>query len=128
MEEGAFGLSAGLIYVPAIFAKTEELVELCRVVSRFNGVFSIHVRGEGKNGLEAIKEAIRIAKEADVPLEISHLKAFGRGSWGESVKRLRVIEEAREEGVDVTADYLPLYFRHDFHSRPISALASQRGR
>jgi len=110
MREGAFGLSAGLIYIPGIFAKTEELVELCSVVSDYGGIFSIHVRGEGDTGVEAIKEAIEIARKTRVPLEISHLKAEGKRNWGKIRERLELIETARSEGVDVTADFYPYTF------------------
>ncbi|MBS7249677.1 MAG: D-aminoacylase [Candidatus Freyarchaeota archaeon] len=114
MREGAFGLSAGLIYVPGIFTKTEELIELCKVVSKYEGIFAIHIRGEGDTGMQAIKEAIEIARKAQVPLEISHFKAEGKRNWGKAQERLRLIEDARSEGVDVTADFYPYTFALTF--------------
>ncbi|MEM3562201.1 MAG: D-aminoacylase [Candidatus Jordarchaeaceae archaeon] len=114
MREGAFGLSAGLIYVPGIFTKTEELIELCKVVSKYEGIFTIHIRGEGDTGVQAIKEAIEIARTAQVPLEISHFKVEGKRNWGKAQERLRLIEDARSEGVDVTADFYPYTFALTF--------------
>lgn len=114
MKEGAFGLSAGLIYMPAIFAKTEELIELCKVVSKYNGIFTIHIRGEGDTGLEAMQEAIEIARIARVPLEISHLKSEGKRNWEKAHERLELIENARKEGLDVTADFYPYTFALTF--------------
>ncbi|MGQ9719874.1 MAG: N-acyl-D-amino-acid deacylase family protein [Candidatus Jordarchaeum sp.] len=114
MRAGAFGLSAGLIYIPGIFAENEELIELCKVVSKYGGIFTMHIRGEGDTGIEAIQEAVEIARKANVPLEISHFKCEGKRNWGNASKRLELIENARKEGLDVTADFYPYTFALTF--------------
>jgi N-acyl-D-aspartate/D-glutamate deacylase len=110
MKAGAFGLSAGLEYMPGMFAKPEELIELCRIVAQYNGVFTIHVRNEGDLGNKAIKEAIKIAEESGVSLEISHLKLDGKRNWGKAEERLTLIEQARSRGIEVTTDVYPYTF------------------
>jgi N-acyl-D-amino-acid deacylase len=107
LAAGGIGLSSGLIYPPGIFATTEELVELCRVVARHGGLYASHIRDEGDHLLEAVGEAIRIGEEAGVPVEISHHKATGRANWGRVSESLRLIEEARARGLDVTVDVYP---------------------
>jgi len=107
MDAGAFGLSSGLIYPPGIYCKTWELVELAKVVSKHGGIYASHIRGEGKTLIEAVKEAIRVGEEAGVPVQISHHKAAGKTYWGETLKTLSMMEEARERGVDVACDVYP---------------------
>ncbi len=107
MEEGAFGMSTGLIYPPGCYADTEEIVELCKVVARFGGLYSSHIRGEESQLLESVGEAIEIGEKAGVPVEISHHKAAGKRNWGKVRKSLKMIEEARSQGVDVTCDVYP---------------------
>lgn len=107
MEEGAFGLSSGLIYPPGCYACTEELIELCRVVAKYKGLYSSHIRGEGERLVDSVKEAIEIGEKAGVPVEISHHKAAGKASWGKVKQTLRMIEKAREKGVEVTCDVYP---------------------
>jgi len=107
MEAGAFGLSTGLIYPPGVFAKTEEIVALAEVVASHGGVYDSHIRGEGKNLLEAVKEAITIGERAGLPVEISHHKASNKAVWGKSAETLRMMEEARSRGVDITVDQYP---------------------
>lgn len=107
MEEGAFGMSTGLIYPPGCYADTGEIVELCKVVARFGGLYSSHIRGEEGMLLESIEEAIEIGEKARVPVEISHHKAAGKRNWGKVRKSLKMIEEARSQGVDVTCDVYP---------------------
>ncbi|MCW3992353.1 MAG: amidohydrolase family protein, partial [Candidatus Bathyarchaeota archaeon] len=104
MEAGAFGLSTGLIYPPGIFARTEEIIELAKVAARYGGVYDSHIRGEGKTLLRAVEEAITIGERAGLPVQISHHKAAAREVWGKSVETLRMMEEARGRGVDVTLD------------------------
>ncbi|MFH1941879.1 MAG: D-aminoacylase [bacterium] len=104
MEQGAFGLSTGLEYTPSSFAKTEELIELSKVVSRLNGVYATHMRSEDLKLEEAVDEAIRIAKEADVDLQISHLKANQKRNWHKLPSVLERIARAGREGVRVHAD------------------------
>ena len=111
MEEGALGLSTSLIYVPDLFASTDEIVALARVAARYGGSYITHQRDEGDDGavgLDAsLDEVFRIAREAQIPAEIYHLKASGRRTWGRMPELLRRIEEARAEGLDVSADQYP---------------------
>ena len=107
MEAGAYGLSTGLIYPPGCYAKTEEIIELAKVVAKYGGIYASHIRGEGKTLLEAVREAIRIGEEARIPVEISHHKAASKRVWGKSVETLKMMEEARKRGVDVTCDQYP---------------------
>jgi N-acyl-D-amino-acid deacylase len=107
MEAGAFGMSTGLIYPPGIYSKTEELIELAGVVAKYGGIYTSHIRGEGTTLIEAVKEAIEIGEEGKLPIEISHHKAAGKPQWGKSEETLRLMEEARERGVEVTCDQYP---------------------
>jgi N-acyl-D-aspartate/D-glutamate deacylase len=107
MEAGAFGMSTGLIYPPGIYSKTEELIELAGVVAKYGGIYTSHIRGEGTTLIEAVKEAIEIGEEGKLPIEISHHKAAGKPQWGKSKETLRLMEEARERGVEVTCDQYP---------------------
>jgi N-acyl-D-amino-acid deacylase len=107
MEDGVFGMSVGLAYPPGLFAKTDELVELAKIVGEYGGVFASHIRNEGAGVFEAISEAVRIGREANVSVEISHIKVMGRGNWGRSSEIIKTIEEARRSGVDVAADQYP---------------------
>ncbi len=107
MQEGAMGLSTGLIYAPACFAQPEELVALARVTCEEGGVLTCHMRSEGEGLLEAIREILDVAREADVPLQISHLKTSGERNWGKLSEALHLIEEAQAQGQDVTADRYP---------------------
>jgi len=107
MKEGAFGMSTGLIYPPSCYADTKELVELARVVAEYGGIYATHIRGEGATLIQAVREAIEIGEKAGVPVEISHHKASGRANWGRVRQTLRMMEEARERGVDVTCDVYP---------------------
>ena len=107
MRVGAFGLSSGLVYTPGRNATTEELVELCKVVARYRGLYFTHIRNEGDMLLEAVAEAAGIGRSAGVPVHIAHFKAMGRPNWGKVVHALMIIEEARGEGVDITCDFYP---------------------
>jgi hypothetical protein len=94
METGAFGMSTGLIYPPGLFAATDELVELARVVAGYGGIYASHIRGEGATLLDAIREAITIAEQAGLPVEVSHHKAVGRPNWGMVHASLRTRHES----------------------------------
>lgn len=107
MEDGACGMSTGLIYPPGCYAMTEELVELCKVVASYGGIYASHIRGEGESLLEAVREAIRIGEEAGLPVEISHHKAGGKANWGKVTDSLKMMDDARGRGVDVTCDVYP---------------------
>jgi N-acyl-D-amino-acid deacylase len=104
MEAGALGIGSSLIYPPAFYAKTEELIELCKVASEYNGKYISHMRSEGNQLLQAIDELLRISKEANIPAEIYHLKAAGQPNWGKADAMLAKIEEAQKAGLKITAD------------------------
>jgi N-acyl-D-amino-acid deacylase len=107
MEEGALGVGSSLIYVPATFASTEELIELCKVAAEYGGIYTTHMRSEGDRFLEAIEETIRIARESGIRTEIYHLKAAGKANWPKMAQAIARIEQARAEGVPLTADMYP---------------------
>ena len=107
MEDGAFGVSYALIYAPDAFAETDELIEICRVVARYGGLYITHIRSEGSHLLEGLAEAIDIGRIAGLPVEIYHLKASGRDNWHKMPEVIRMIEAARADGLDVTADMYP---------------------
>jgi N-acyl-D-amino-acid deacylase len=107
MQEGALGLSTGLIYAPACFASSEELVQLARAAREEGGVLTCHMRSEGDELLEAIREILDVAQSAEIPLQISHLKTSGERNWDKLPEALGLIEGARSQGQDVTADRYP---------------------
>jgi N-acyl-D-aspartate/D-glutamate deacylase len=107
MQQGAFGLSSGLIYAPGRYAKTDEIVELARVVADSGGFYATHMRSEGARLLEAIDEAIAIGERSGAPVLIHHLKASGRSNWGKMAEAIERIEAARGRGVDVMASVYP---------------------
>ncbi len=107
MEAGVFGLSTSLIYPPATFSDTHELVELSRVASRYGGIYASHIRNEADTIIPALKEAEAIGEQAAIPVEIWHLKCAGRQNWGRMKEVLGEIESARARGIDVTADIYP---------------------
>src|SRR2546430_1967058 len=104
MEAGALGIGTSLIYPPAFYAKTEELIELCKVAAKYKGKYISHMRSEGNRLLEAIDELLRISKEAGIPAEIYHIKAAGQPNWGKADAMLAKIEDARKAGLKITAD------------------------
>src|SRR2546423_3570310 len=104
MEAGALGIGTSLIYPPAFYAKTEELIELCKVAAKYQGKYISHMRSEGNRLLEAIDELLRISKEAGIPAEIYHIKAAGQPNWGKADAMLSKIEDARKAGLKITAD------------------------
>lgn len=107
MQDGAFGVSYALIYPPDTYADTDELVEVCRVVRRYGGVYITHMRSESERLFEGIDEALEIGRRAEVPVEIYHLKASGAGNWHKMPAAIEMIDEARAAGQDVTADMYP---------------------
>jgi len=104
MEEGAIGISSALIYAPASFSKTHELIELCKEVSALNGMYISHIRSEGNKLLESLDELIEISKEANIKAEIYHLKAAGTENWHKMDLAISKIDSARNTGLDITAD------------------------
>lgn len=107
MEDGAVGISTSLVYAPAFYAKTEELIELAKVAARYGGVYASHMRNESNSIMSALDEAIRIGREANIPVEIFHLKMAGKQNWGKMKEVIAKIEAARAEGLDITADQYP---------------------
>ncbi len=104
MEAGALGIGSSLIYPPAFYARTEELIELCKVAARYKGKYISHMRSEGNRLTEAVAELIRISREAGIPAEIYHLKAAGQENWGKMDQVIRMVNEARRQGLKITAD------------------------
>jgi N-acyl-D-amino-acid deacylase len=104
MAAGALGIGSSLIYAPAFYASTEELIELCKVASKYRGKYISHIRSEGNRLVEAVDELIRISREADIPAEIYHLKAAGQANWPKMDTVIAMIERARRDGLKITAD------------------------
>ncbi len=104
MEEGALGVGSSLIYAPAFYSSTEELIALNHVAARYGGRYISHIRSEGSQLIEAVEELITIAREASIGAEIYHLKAAGKDNWGKLEDVFRLVEAARAEGLDISAD------------------------
>jgi N-acyl-D-amino-acid deacylase len=104
MEEGALGVGSSLIYAPAFYADTEELIELAKVAAEYGGIYISHLRSEGNRLVESVDELITIAREAEIPAEIYHLKAAGRDNWDKLEEVVARVEAARAEGLSITAD------------------------
>jgi N-acyl-D-amino-acid deacylase len=104
MEAGALGIGTSLIYPPAFYAKTEELIELCKVAAKYQGKYISHMRSEGNQLFEALDELLRIAREANIPAEVYHIKAAGRKNWPKQDELLTRIERAQKEGLKVRAN------------------------
>ncbi len=104
MLEGALGVTNALIYPPDFFAKTDELIALSKEASKYDGTYSSHMRSEGNKFIEAVNELIKISKEANIPAEIHHLKAAGKDNWYKMDSVIKIVEQARKNGLDITAD------------------------
>lgn len=104
MEHGALGLGSSLIYAPAFYAKTDELIELSKVAAEYDGLYISHIRSEGNQFLEAVDELLTIARQAGIRAEIYHLKAAGKENWHKLDQALQKVENARREGLQITAD------------------------
>lgn len=107
MRQGALGLSTGLLYVPANYAETEEVIALARVAARHGGIYVTHMRDEGTGLLDSVRETIRIAADAGIPAQINHHKAVGATQWGWSERSLALIDSARAAGLDIKHDLYP---------------------
>lgn len=107
MSDGAFGLSTGLFYVPGNYARTEEVIELARTAAALGGMHISHIRDETAGVLASVAETVRIGEEAGLPTQVTHHKIIGKANWGRSRETLKLIEEARRRGVDVTLDAYP---------------------
>src|SRR5437762_14252609 len=100
MQEGAFGISTSLIYPPGHYAKAEELIELAKVAAQYGRIYATHMRSEGRSEVAAVEEALRIGREAELPVEICHLKVVGKLRWGSMPKVEAMIQAARDAGQD----------------------------
>lgn len=107
MKDGAFGLSSGLEYDVGFSASTEEMIALARVAAKYNGIYMTHMRDEEEGMLDALRESIRIGKEAKLPVQISHIKMGNKNVWGKSADAIALIDAERKNGFDVTADVYP---------------------
>lgn len=107
MKDGAFGLSTGLFYVPGNFAPTEEVIELAKIVRKYNGMHISHMRDEAVDIVKSVAETIRIGEEGGIPTQVSHHKVIGAANWGLSEQTMKLVAEARARGVDVTVDQYP---------------------
>jgi N-acyl-D-amino-acid deacylase len=118
MQSGAFGISSGLIYPPGSFTTLKELIQVVKPATGYNGIYFSHIRGEAGTLLDAIDEAIKIGREAGLPVQISHYKAGGKANWDKAQLGLEHIDKARLEGFDVTMDMYP----YDAGSTSLGAL------
>src|SRR3954463_3037116 len=107
MQDGAFGLSSGLFYVPGTFTPTDEVVELAKVAGRMGGIYISHMRDEANGVLASVKETIEIGEKGGLPTQITHHKIIGKANWGRAADTLKLIDEARARGVDATIDQYP---------------------
>jgi N-acyl-D-amino-acid deacylase len=107
MDQGAYGLSSGLIYPPGVYSDTDEMTELCKVVAEKGGVYTTHMRNEQDLVIDAVKETITVAEKSGVSTIIAHHKTNGRKNWGKSRQTLQLIDEARDRGFDITCDVYP---------------------
>ncbi len=107
MKDGALGVSSALIYPPNIYAKTDELIALAKVASQYGGLYATHMRSEGSSEMQALAEAIRIGREANLPVEVFHLKVSGKARWGNMKNVVAAIQAARDSGLDIAASMYP---------------------
>jgi N-acyl-D-amino-acid deacylase len=107
MKDGALGVSSALIYPPNIYAKTDELIALAKVASKYGGLYATHMRSEGASEMQALAEAIRIGREANLPVEVFHLKVSGKARWGNMKNVVAAIQAARDSGLDIAASMYP---------------------
>ncbi|MDD3725877.1 MAG: D-aminoacylase [Candidatus Ratteibacteria bacterium] len=107
MEQGCFGLSTGLIYTPGVFSKTEEIIELAKVVSKFGGIYATHIRGEEGKIIQSIREGIEIGKSANTSVEISHMKVSGEENWNKTEDIISIITKKRKAGMNINYDVYP---------------------
>jgi N-acyl-D-amino-acid deacylase len=128
MDQGASGLSTGLIYLPGAYAKTNEIIELAKVVAPYGGIYHTHIRNERNLLLTAVREAIEISEKAGLPAHISHFKVMGRANWGLVKEACAVIEDARAKGTKITADQYPYPFTNGYPYRSLIPRATWVGR
>jgi len=128
MQDGALGVSTSLIYPPGSYAKTEELIELAKVASRYGGIYGSHMRSEGPGEMEALAEAIRIGREANLPVEIFHMKVAGKSRWGNMTKVVQTVQQARDSGLDIAANMYPYVASETYLSAYVPEWVSDGGR
>ena len=114
MEQGACGLSTGLIYAPSSYAKTDEVIELVKVIAPYGGIYHTHIRGEDNRLLGAVEEAVEIAKQTGAAVHISHFKVIGKKNWGLAKQACALIEQARKNNLKITADQYPYRFSRGY--------------
>ncbi len=119
MEQGAYGLSTGLIYLPGRYAKTDEVIELVKIIAPYGGIYHTHVRDERDKLLEAVEEAIEISEKTGAPTHISHFKVMGKTNWGLVKEACALIEEARTRDLKITADQYPYEFSSGYPYRSL---------
>lgn len=107
LNDGAFGISTGLVYPPGVYTDTDEIIEIAKMLKKCNGLYISHIRSETNKVVEAVNEIINIAERAEVPAQVAHLKAGGKNNWGKVHEAVRMLEEARERGTDITVDQYP---------------------
>lgn len=107
MEKGCIGLSSGLIYMPCAYSKTEELIEMCKVVKEYNGLFVVHQRSEADTILDSMEEIIRIGRESGVHIHFSHFKVCGKSNWDKLDKMFEILDKAKKENIEVSLDQYP---------------------
>jgi N-acyl-D-aspartate/D-glutamate deacylase len=128
MEQGAHGISTGLIYLPGAYAKTDEIIELVRVVAPYQGIYHSHIRNERAKLLEAIKETIEISEKTGVPAHISHFKVLGKSNWGLVREASALVESARARGLSITADQYPYRFANGYPYRSLIPMSMWTGK
>ncbi len=126
MEAGALGIGSSLIYAPAFYATTEELIELCKVAAQYQGKYISHIRSEGNRLVEAVDELIRISREAKIPAEIYHLKAAGKANWAKLDAVIAKIEKARAERAEDHRRHVHLHRRRHRPRRRDAAVGAGR--
>ena len=127
MDQGASGLSTGLIYQPGSYAETDEIIELVKVIAPYDGIYHTHIRNEAAQLLEAIKEVIEISEMTGVRAHISHFKAIGEDNWGKVKEACALIEEAHARGLSITADQYPYRFTNNYPYRRLIPTRTWRG-
>jgi dihydroorotase/N-acyl-D-amino-acid deacylase len=128
MQQGALGLSTGLFYIPGAFAPTEEVVELAKIAAEYGGVHISHMRDESASLLDSVRETIRIGEEGGLPTQLTHHKALGKPNWGQTTESLRLVDEARRRGVDVSIDQYPYTASHTGTAALFAPWAQEGGR